>query len=58
MYPFSYENIYHSSGELEVGWTTQRKGKLYAALNHMIDVASYWAYACQKTADLWHLRCS
>ena len=39
-----------------MGQTTQHKGKLYTPLNHMIDVASYWACACQKTADLWHLR--
>ena len=25
-------------------------------MNHMIDVASYWACACQKTTDLRQLR--
>ena len=25
-------------------------------MNHMIDVASYWACACQKTADLRQFR--
>ena len=34
----------------------QHEGKLDAPVNHMIDVASYWAYACQKTADLRHFR--
>ena len=34
----------------------QHEGKLDAPMNHMIDVASYWACACQKTADLRHLR--
>ena len=34
---------------------TQHKRKLTAPMNHMIDVASYWACACQKTAELRHL---
>ena len=34
----------------------QHEGKLDAPVNHMIDVASYWAYACQKAADLRHFR--
>ena len=33
---------------------TQHGGKLNAPMNHMIDVASYWACGCQKTADLRH----
>ena len=33
----------------------QHEGKLDAPMNHMIDVASYWACAFQKTADLRHL---
>ena len=27
---------------------TQHEGKLNAPMNHMIDVASYWACACQR----------
>ena len=37
---------------------TQHEGKLNAPMNHMIDVASYLACACQNTADLRHLRTS
>ena len=27
---------------------TQNEGKLKAPMNHMIDVTSYWACACQR----------
>ena len=27
---------------------TKHKGKLNAPMNHVIDVASYWAYTCQR----------
>ena len=33
---------------------TQHEGKLNAPMNHMVNVASHWACACQKTADLGH----
>ena len=40
--------------------TTSLKWRLGAwsiqgPINHMIDVVSYWACACQKTAELRHL---
>ena len=40
--------------------TTSLKWRLGAwsiqgPINHMIDVASYWACECQKTAELRHL---
>ena len=31
---------------------TQHEGKLNAQVNHMIDVASYWACACQRPLTL------
>ena len=42
----------------KTSWTekTQQEKKVSTPMNHMIDVASYWACVCQKTADLRHLR--
>lgn len=33
---------------------TQHEGKLNAPVNDMVNVASHWACACEKTADLRH----
>ena len=42
----------------KTSWTekNQQEKKVSAPMNDMIDVASYWACVCQKTADLRHLR--
>ena len=37
-----------------MGWKKPDERKPNVPMNHMIDVASYWAYASQKTADLGH----